>query len=209
MKDSIKSVLFMFLVALVFTGLVSAVKLANDQRIARNQEIKLQRIILQVLKIAAGEGISEAQLTELYKKRVKPMRAGNREVYIGYQEDGKTPLGYALPFKGPGFWGPISGLVSVDPKAEKIRGLAFYKHSETPGLGGRITENWFQTQFEGLALTVEKGPVFKLVPTGASSAKNELDAITGATMTSKAVEAFLNQEIAAFAQRLRAVIKSE
>jgi Na+-transporting NADH:ubiquinone oxidoreductase subunit C len=95
-------------------------------------------------------------------------------------------------------------MVGVDPEGSKILGVSFYKHSETPGLGGRITEDWFKMQFKGLKLypLKEDKKIFYLKAAGSKKAPNELDAITGATGTSRAVEAFLNQELDLFLQKI-------
>lgn len=199
MKKQVLSVVYMFLITLFFSSLVSAVKLLSKQKIELNQTIKLQRIILRVLQIP-----TEEDLSRLFADRVKEIGVDDKILYVGYEEDGKTVQGYALPVGGPGFWGPIQGMVGVDPQATKVLGIAFIKHSETPGLGGRITENWFTDQFAGLPLHPIEGDqnIFYLKPEGTARASNELDAITGATNTSSAVEAFLNQELDHFLREL-------
>jgi Na+-transporting NADH:ubiquinone oxidoreductase subunit C len=95
-------------------------------------------------------------------------------------------------------------MVGVDPEVTKVLGIAFTKHSETPGLGGRITEDWFSSQFKGLPLHPIDGDkkIFYLKPAGTTGAPNELDAITGATNTSSAVEAFLNDDLDYFLKEL-------
>jgi Na+-transporting NADH:ubiquinone oxidoreductase subunit C len=100
-------------------------------------------------------------------------------------------------------------MVGIDPQATKVLGLAFTKHSETPGLGGRITESWFTDQFKGLPLhPIESNQnIFYLKPQGTGKAANELDAITGATNTSSAVQAFLNQDLDYFLKDLWAQVK--
>ena len=112
--------------------------------------------------------------------------------------------GIAFPVGGQGFWGPIQGIAAVDPEGKKLIGLDFFKHNETPGLGGRLTEPWFQNQFKGLALHRMEGgkQSFYLKPAGTKSSDDELDAITGATQTSKAVERFLNRELDYFLRDL-------
>lgn len=194
----------MFLISLFFASLVSAVMHLNEKKIASNQALKLQRIILKVLDIAAEKNTADDQISRLFMERVKDIRVGDRILYVGYEEDGHTILGYAFPVGGPGFWGPIQGMVGVDPDATKVLGIAFYKHTETPGLGGRITEDWFSSQFNGLRLVPIEGDqkIFYLKPEGTTGAPNELDAITGATNTSSAVETFLNDELDYFLKEL-------
>ncbi len=204
MKKQALSVVYMFVITLFFASLVSAVKLMNDERIERNQTIKLQQIILQVLQIPAEEHMTEDDLSRLFTGRVKEIDVEDRILYIGYEEDGQTIRGYALPVGGPGFWGPIQGMVGISPDATRILGIAFIKHSETPGLGGRITESWFTDQFKDLPLHPIHGDqnIFYLKPEGTAQASNELDAITGATNTSSAIEAFLNREMDFFLKKL-------
>lgn len=204
MKKRLFSVLYMFLITLFFTSIVSAVKLVNEERIETNQRVKLQRIILNVLDISVSEKASDKDLVDIFESRVKGIDVRGKRLYVGYEEDGQKITGYAFPVGGAGFWGPIYGMVAVDPKASKILGLAFYKHSETPGLGARMTEDWFTNQFIELPLyPIEDGKkIFYLRPIGTKEAPNDLDAITGATGTSRGIELFLNKELDRFLKEL-------
>jgi Na+-transporting NADH:ubiquinone oxidoreductase subunit C len=200
MKQKVFSIVYMFLITLCFTSIVSAVKYFNDDRIEQNQIVKRQRIVLQVLGIGAFKEMNDQDIVTLFGARIRTVDIEGFQFYIGYEEGKEKPLGYAFPVEGPGFWGPVYGMVALEPDGRKIRGLAFYKHSETPGLGGRIGEPWFTNQFRGLPvfpIGAEK-KIFILKPEGTASAPNELDAITGATGTSRAVESFLNSELDRF-----------
>ena len=199
----------MFLITFCFTSLVSAVKVLNDEKIHRNEDLKLQKIILKVLAIPVGERMSDKDVVALFRKRVETTQAGDKTVYIGTEEDGTKVKGYAFPIGGPGFWGPISGMVAVNPDASKIIGIAFYKHSETPGLGGRVTEDWFTNQFVGIRISPieDNKKIFYLKPAGTGEAPNELDAITGATGTSRGVEAFVNQDLDHFLREIWGLVK--
>ena len=204
MKKQGISIVYMFLITLFFASLVSAVKFLNETKIETNQIVKLQRIILKVLNIPVQEAISNENLMRLFTAQIKDIQIGKKTLYIGYEEDGRTIRGYAIPVGGPGFWGPIQGMVGVTPDAAEVIGLAFYKHNEIPGLGGRITEDWFSDQFKDLPLfPIEGGQnIFYLTMEGTQKRANELDAITGATNTSSAVEVFLNQELDFFLREL-------
>ncbi|MFZ7111676.1 MAG: FMN-binding protein [Desulfatiglandales bacterium] len=197
MKKRLFSILYMFVLTLCFTSMVSAVKYFNEERIETNQRVKLQKIVLKVLGIPLRQKAADQELVKVFDARVKIIEAEGKDIYVGYEEDGQTVLGYAFPVEGPGVWGPVQGMAAVDPGAARIIGMAFYRHSETPGLGGRISEDWFSNQFKGLPLSpVERDKkIFHLKPAGTGTRPNELDAITGATGTSRAVEAFLNREI--------------
>jgi Na+-transporting NADH:ubiquinone oxidoreductase subunit C len=200
MKKRLYSIAFMFVLTFVFAAVVSAVKGYNEERIQTNQQVKLQRIILKVLGVAVNEKAPNREVIQAFEKRVKPIEVKGRTLYIGYAEDGRKITGYAFQVSGAGFWGPVYGMVSVDPEASRILGIAFYRHSETPGLGARITEPWFTKQFAGLPLFPVEGDkkMFYLKPAGPGKGPNELDAITGATGTSRAVEAFVNRDLDRF-----------
>jgi Na+-transporting NADH:ubiquinone oxidoreductase subunit C len=211
MKKQVLSVVYMFLITLFFASLVSAVKVLSERKIESNQALKLQQIVLKVLGIPVEKRISDEDLMQLYRMRVKNIEVQETTLYVGYEEDGRSIAGYAFPVGGPGFWGPIQGMVGVDPEGTKVLGIAFYKHSETPGLGGRITEDWFADQFKDLPLHPIEGDrnIFYLKPEGTAKAPNELDAITGATNTSSAVEAFLNHELDYFLRELWTFIEGK
>jgi Na+-transporting NADH:ubiquinone oxidoreductase subunit C len=204
MTKQLRSAFYMFLISLFFASLVNAIKYFNEETIASNQAIKLQGIILKVLDIPVEKTMTVDNISRLFMERIKDIQIEDRIFYVGYEEDGHTILGYAFPVGGPGFWGPIYGMVGVKPDASNVLGVAFYKHTETPGLGGRITEDWFSNQFKDLPLHPIAGDqkIFYLKPVGTTEAPNELDAITGATNTSSAVEAFLNEELNYFLKEL-------
>jgi Na+-transporting NADH:ubiquinone oxidoreductase subunit C len=189
------SVGYMFILTLFFSGVVSAINAVNQDRIKTNEQIELKRIILDVLGLGVSPETPNEQVEQLFHERIKVEVGKERTIYVCYGKDGKKISGYAFPVSGPGFWGPIYGMVGVDPSLDKMVGIAFYEHSETPGLGGRITEPLFRDQFKGKALNLEKGKYFHFRPPGTAAGPNEVDAITGATETSRRVEQFLNDDL--------------
>lgn len=197
MNKIIRSVLFMFIITLFFSSMVTAVKMVNEDRIKINREIRLQRTVLKVLGIEGVKTLTPGKVKLIFNDRIKQVKTKNRTLYICHDEDGEGITGYAFPVDGPGFWGPVYAMAAVNQEATRILGVSFYRHSETPGLGGRISEDWFSGQFEGLSLKLsDKGSkYFHLTAQGEEKDENELDAITGASRTSEAVELFLNREL--------------
>ncbi len=192
------SVLYMFLITLFFGTVVSIVYGLNQDRIETNDRIKLEGIILKVLNISVPPGVEGQGVLELFKNRVKTVQLESGPVYIGKSDHGAGTVGYAFQLSGPGFWGPIHGMMGLGPDLREVLGVAFYKHSETPGLGGRISESWFTEQFKGKMLPSSPAPdevFFRLRPPEAVKGANEVDAVTGATGTSKAVERLINASI--------------
>ena len=209
MKKRLYSIVFMFVLTFVFAAVVSAVKVHNEERIQINQQVKLQRVILKVLGVPVDEKAPNRAVIQAFERRVKAIEVKQQTLYVGYGEGGKQITGYAFPVGGAGFWGPVYGMVSVDPEASRIMGIAFYRHSETPGLGARITETWFTKQFAGLPIFPVEGDkkIFFLKPAGPGKGPNELDAITGATGTSRAVEAFVNRDLDRFLREMWKQVK--
>ena len=101
---------------------------------------------------------------------------------------------YVLPMYGAGLWGPIWGYVAVNDDGNVIYGANFSHEGETPGLGARIADQEFQDKFVD-KLLVHDGE-FKCVVVlkkGQKSANGaeQVDALTGATITSLGVSAML------------------
>ena len=105
-------------------------------------------------------------------------------VYV-FNKDGKSVT--VVPVYGAGLWGPIWGYIALDEDLQTIVGAYFDHDSETPGLGAKIKDDpSFRAEFIGKKVNVASDPVFSVVKFGTSADENSsVDAITGATMTSK------------------------
>ena len=99
-----------------------------------------------------------------------------------------------IPIYGAGLWGPVWGYIALMPDCYTIAGAFFDHESETPGLGAKIKdEPWFREKFVGKTVEWGEEPAFRLEKNAeASGAPNTVDAITGATMTSKGLNEALN-----------------
>ena len=99
-----------------------------------------------------------------------------------------------MPIYGAGLWGPVWGYVAFQPDHYTIAGAYFDHESETPGLGAKIKdEAWFREKFVGKTVDFGKELLFNLGKNAEESgAENTVDAITGATMTSKGLNEALN-----------------
>jgi Na+-transporting NADH:ubiquinone oxidoreductase subunit C len=191
----VKELLFIFLVSLFFAGLTVSVNQALSGRILLNEQTRHTTKLLEVFKIPYAKNASPESLRQLEAKRIDEGRLDGTRVYRGLDEKGE-PLGYAIPISGKGFWGRIDGFLSLDNDLKAIKGIIFTNHNETPGLGARIEEHWFRKQFEGLQLAnaVRPGKYVEISKSD-DSGKNKLDAITGATMTSIALEKIVNDDL--------------
>lgn len=96
-----------------------------------------------------------------------------------------------IPVYGAGLWGPVWGYLAFNPDRRTLEGAYFDHDSETPGLGGKIKDDpAFRAQFSGKVVDFSDEKPFSIVKGGAPEGKaNAIDAITGATMTSKGLDA--------------------
>lgn len=123
-------------------------------------------------------------------------RAKHATVYL-VEEDGRVDR-IVFPVHGLGLWSVMYGFIALDASdLNTIRGLVFYEHGETPGLGGEIDNPRWQAQWEGkrvfgpesdLRISVVKGPV----DPEREGAEYRVDGLSGATLTSRGVERMLH-----------------
>ena len=117
-------------------------------------------------------------------------RANYAPVYL--VGDGDSPELIILPVHGYGLWSTLYGLLALDSEGNTIKGITFYEQAETAGLGAEITNPDWQAQWSGKQVFDASGAVqFKLVKGGVDSAsaaaQYEVDALSGATLTSNGV----------------------
>jgi Na+-transporting NADH:ubiquinone oxidoreductase subunit C len=121
---------------------------------------------------------------------------GRREdisvVYIRRDDAGDIDR-VVLPIRGYGLWGTLFGYLALDGDLETIAGLGFYSHRETPGLGGEVDNPVWKQQWPGVTLyDAQRAPAIRLVktrsPDGADQARYEVDALSGATLTTRGIE---------------------
>ncbi|GLB52185.1 Na(+)-translocating NADH-quinone reductase subunit C [Neptunitalea chrysea] len=109
--------------------------------------------------------------------------------------DGETF--YVIPLRGAGLWDAIWGYIALDSDLNTIKGVVFDHKGETPGLGAEITQGWFQARFHDKKIEDEGGKFVGITVMKGGSAGNDnaVDAISGATITSKGVEAMIKERL--------------
>ena len=104
--------------------------------------------------------------------------------------DGQTK--YVVPVYGAGLWGAIWGYVALNEDKDTVYGTFFDHQGETPGLGAEITTPEFNKEFRNKQIFSGNQLVGILVVKGGNaSGANEVDAISGGTITSKGVETMI------------------
>jgi len=192
---------FMVVVASFFAGVIAAANLALAGRIRVNRNLFRQRKILEALELIdyrAGKGKrSGKEIQKIFEERVKDLTDRPVACYAALTPDGKISRVGVLS-RWQGFWGPIEGIVSVTPEDRRLHGIGIFSHSETPGLGARMTEPEFRKQFFSGEMEVP-APADE----GEPSERVGIDAITGATRTSESIVKFLNESLPKTVDTLR------
>jgi Na+-transporting NADH:ubiquinone oxidoreductase subunit C len=117
---------------------------------------------------------------------------GDRPVYVYHDHSGPR---FARMFSGPGIWGDITAVISVNADATAVIGVEILDQNETPGLGGRVTSRRFLDQLSGETIGPDGIYVTTRGPGDYSPGNSRIDGITGATGTTRAFDRMLNREL--------------
>ncbi|UCD56727.1 MAG: RnfABCDGE type electron transport complex subunit G [Candidatus Hydrogenedentota bacterium] len=180
--------LVLFLICSVSAAALAMVNAGTRARIRANEEYK-ERIL-------RGKALAGEQRGEQVAFDPEPIRIGTRRYYIG-QLAGRFAGTAFTASTNEGYSGPIEIVIAMDETGERIAGIRIKSHSETPGLGANATqikygeiEPWFLAQFAGLNAS--------RVRLKKDDANGAIDAITAATITSRAITNCVREEATAF-----------
>lgn len=180
---SVLVVIVAFLLAFVYQSL----KGKQDA----NVKLDTKKQILYSLNI---RGLADEEAEARYDEVVKEEKEINgKQLYI-CEIDGQPK--YVLTLKGMGLWGGISGFLSVNADKKTVYGAYFNHEGETAGLGAEIkdSQEW-QEKFQGKQLFAEDGTIAIAVKKKVQHPESEVDAVTGATLTSDGVSLMLQKGI--------------
>ncbi len=196
LRERVWTVSFMLVLTLFFGSGVSALHVLTLERVMQNELLFLRRAV----RAAVGLPVLEDEpLRAWFEASVDTDAA---PVFRVRDEDFEGAERLVVERSQAGLWGGIRAVVglALDDEGPFVTGVAFLDHNETPGLGARIEEAWFREQLRG------KRGTLRLVPEGTRlegrPSDNEIDAITGATVTSTAVRDLLNRALSEDAVRL-------
>lgn len=116
---------------------------------------------------------------------------GRFDFNIAKDADGKA-VGYIFTTSEKGYGGEVSVMTAIDTDGNIKAVSVLDASNETPGLGQNVTKSGFYSQYSGLSGEVS------VVKSGADSENNEIDAVTGATISSRAVTAAVNRALQNF-----------
>jgi Na+-translocating ferredoxin:NAD+ oxidoreductase subunit G len=192
---------------LAFAGAVSGLVLVGTYqvtapRIARNRAEALEKAVYNVLPGATSQSpvvLRDGSALAITKDDIQD---GEVAAWAGRNDAGEL-VGYAIPAQGVGFQDVVALIYGFDAERRRVIGMEVLESKETPGLGDKIIKDakWV-AQFDDLAVDPPPIAVKKGKGTGAP---NEIDAISGATISSVAVVKIIGEESARWGDTLKDV----
>jgi len=167
-------IIFLTLVVLLSVVALTVVDGVTAERIAANKREAIKQMLAALFPAMADFAYDEETgLYSLYDERAVTIDEETGESSV---DQSFPAVGYAFMTDGKGYGGKIGILVGLETN-RALRGIRVISHQETPGLGAKITDTDFLDQFVGL------------VPAQLALARDggAVDAITGATISSRAV----------------------
>ncbi|MBE0536612.1 MAG: FMN-binding protein [Phycisphaerae bacterium] len=205
MMDKVKMIAFVLVLGAVLTTALVSVDAFTAPFIKANQAKRLQQSILKAAEIE----FTEASLEQVYSEKITAKAYPDAMQTAGVAEENKkkfylTQTGDVIfEYRGSGLQDEIYGVIAFEPDVETIKGITIVSQKETPGLGGRIAESEFLEQFKGKKFF----PQFRIRPPGKASGINEIDGLTGATLSCNALEALLNKETNTYIPAIKESLK--
>ena len=184
MKASLTMIAFVLILASVLTGALLAVEGLTKPIITRNEELKIKRSVMEALGVPYAEGTLETS----FETSIRPVTQDGRTFYL--TADGAV----AFAIVGSGLWGPIRGVLAVEPDGATVKGITIVHQEETPGLGSRIADEDYLHALRAKRLL----PELAIAAQGQAAGENEIDGITGATLSCQAFVRMLNSEAAVY-----------
>jgi len=176
-KNLLKPAFSLLFIAAAVTGLLVAVNAFTAEPIENQLKKTRENTMREALPLAA-------EFTEVETEKSGSVVA----VYEGFRKTDET-VGFVIELIKPGYSGGIHMMVGISSLDDEITGMRIVRHTETPGLGARATNESFYKRFDGLPLSplsVSRIP---------SDDKNKIDALTGATITTQAIVDAVNEAV--------------
>jgi Na+-transporting NADH:ubiquinone oxidoreductase subunit C len=205
MKDKIKMIVFVLVLGSVLTVALVSVDAFTEPYIKANTRKKLQKSVLK----AAGIDYEGKDPNTVFTAKITAIAfPGEMQDEDATEEEKKkfyrTAAGeYLFEYRGYGLQDEIYGVIAFKPDLATIKGVTIVSQKETPGLGGRIGEQQFLDRFMDRKIF----PELRITKAGKAKGENEVDGLTGATLSCNAFEEILNSESRKYIQAIKESMK--
>jgi len=183
-NSPVKMIITLTVTSVIIGALLAGFFKFVSPSIEANRLAEEKKAIFAVLPGAYDYDIVEFEVPSKRKGKVK------LQVFRGKDENHDV-MGYAFIAAGPGFQGIIKMMVGLNLEKTGLTGMTVLEQAETPGLGDKIRFDGFQNQFKGLRIK----PKITYLKNKKPEHANQIQAITGATISSRAVVKTLNKRI--------------
>jgi Na+-transporting NADH:ubiquinone oxidoreductase subunit C len=180
MKKEINMLVFIVILGTITSFLLLGMDLLTRDRIKENETAQLKAAVLS----ASNISFNFTTIHDIFEDEILTIKVDDLTFYFHIE---KKYVSYE--FLGGGVWGPIRGIITLEPDFETIVQITILQQEETKGLGGVVAESQYLQRFVGIIMV----PSIEINKDPSPNKDNEVDAITGATNTSKRFELLLNE----------------
>jgi Na+-transporting NADH:ubiquinone oxidoreductase subunit C len=179
--------LFIVVLGLVSVAMLLAAQSYAAPAVKRFQMLRLRTNIL----AAAGIAVAPATVNQVFEDRVTEARVGDATFY-------RADSLVVYEFKGRGLWGPIEGVITLDSGLTRIKSVRVLVQEETPGLGDRIKDPEYLVTYQDKTALLP----LELALRHQAVEANEIDAISGATLSSQALLVIVGEAVTQLRQAI-------
>ncbi|MBN1757132.1 MAG: FMN-binding protein [Chitinispirillaceae bacterium] len=188
---------FMIVISAICGTAVSFVHFSMQKTLEANERLSRNRTIAKAFGISVSKQTADGYDTAIAGAIERTSFSGDNRTWELFTRKA-APHDIGFIFTGIAFWDRVSGILVLSNDFSTIRSLEIIEQKETPGLGARIEEEGFKQQFQGYPLNWDESKQITFGKPDATDGSHRVDAITGATQTSMALERIINSELAAF-----------
>lgn len=184
------TIIYSAIIVVIVAFLLAFVSTSLKEKQEANVQLDIKKQILNSLNL---RDLSDDAAEAKYKEVVKGEENVDGQKVFSCVVDGKTK--YVIPMKGMGLWGPIYGYLAINDDKNTVFGAYFNHDSETAGLGAEIKDSraW-QDKFQGKKIFKEGSEDIALsVKKKVEDPATQVDAVTGATLTSDGVSLMIQE----------------
>ncbi|QTA79606.1 Ion-translocating oxidoreductase complex, subunit G [Desulfonema limicola] len=183
------------ILALLFGSSLAGIQITLGPKIEENKINETREKVPELIlgKEAALKMTEAGQSLNVMPHSFVVEKPGRKAAYNVYEalDTKKNRLGWVVKAKGQGYADKIELLFGLDAAVEKITGVFVLEQKETPGLGNKIVTDEWRGQYIGKSTAKPVGVI-----KGGGAGSDDINAITGATISSKAVTDIINSAIA-------------
>ena len=205
-NSNVYTIIYATIIVVIVAVLLALVSQVLSPRQEANKLLDTQKQIL----VALNQNYSNTDPAALYASLVTDtIDVNGAPVYVANIK-GETK--YILKLHGAGLWGGIGGFMALDADKNTIFGINFNHESETPGLGAEIVTEKFRQQFIGKHIKNAAGEVVSVAVLKAgkmAEGQEQVDALSGATITCDGVSTMLATNMQEYAEFLNQVESCE